>query len=72
MAGTQKKVRLTVACGYGDVGHEFVPNGVTRQWLLDRGWAVVVEEAEGGGGRPGKLAGKAAQKISDAAKKLFP
>ncbi len=61
MAGTLKKVRLTVACGYGDVGFEFIPNGTTRDWLLARGWAVVlgpngkVEEVKSNSGLKGAI-----------------
>ncbi len=70
MAGTLKKMRLTVACGYGDVGFEFTPNGTTRDWLLERGWAVIVNEVEPGG-RPAKLARAAAKKIAEGGKRLF-
>lgn len=68
--GTLKKIRLTVACGYGDAGFEFTPNGVTRDWLVARGWAVLVDEVELNGGRPARLAGKAAKKIADGMKRL--
>ncbi len=64
MAGTLKKVRLTVACGYGDVGFEFTPSGTTRDWLLARKWAVVVEEVKSNSGVTGAVtrAIKGAQK----------
>lgn len=73
MAGTLKKVRLTVACGYGDVGREFIPTGMERDWLLQRGWAVIVDEVENSnlGGRPAKLARAAAKKLADGVKKLL-
>lgn len=64
MAGTLKKVRLTVACGYGDVGFEFTPTGVVRDWLLSRRYAVIVEEAETPA-RPAKFGAKAAKKLGE-------
>lgn len=70
MAGTLKKVRIVVACAYGDVGREFTPNGTLRDWLLAQGYAVVVNGHDLNQ-RPAKLAGKAARKIADATGKLF-
>jgi hypothetical protein len=69
MAGTNPKVRIIVACAYGDVGHEFVPNGVTRDWLLANKYAELVEAETPG--RPAKLGAKALQKLTDAGKKLL-
>ena len=57
MAGTLKKVRLTVACGYGDVGFEFTPNGTTRDWLMERGWAKIVDD------KPASFSDKAAATV---------
>jgi hypothetical protein len=68
MAGTLKEVELTVACGYGDVGRRFTPNGTVRQWLLDRKWAVIVDETDTPA-RPAKLAARAAKKLADGLKK---
>jgi hypothetical protein len=70
MAGTLKKMRITVACAYGDVGHEFTPTAMVRDFLLANRYAVIAEEAEMPG-RPAKFAGKAAKKIADGAKSLF-
>lgn len=64
MADTLKKMRLTVACGYGDVGFEFTPTGTVRDWLLERGWAVIIED---GPSRPVKLARSAAKKLAEGA-----
>lgn len=69
MAGTLKQVELTVACGYGNVGFRFTPNGTTRQWLLERNWAQLVDEAEQPS-RPARMAAKAAKKVADGAKKM--
>lgn len=69
MAGALKKVRLTMACGYGDVGFEFTPTGTVRDWLLERGWAVIVQEAETPA-RPVKMARAAAKKLADGLKRL--
>lgn len=70
MAGTAKRVRITVACSYGDVGHEFTPTGTVRDWLFERKWAVFADEVEQPA-RPARLASKALKKITEATKGLF-
>ena len=70
MAGTLKKMRLTVACGYGDVGFEFTPTGMVRDWLLERGWAVIVG-GDAINSRPAVFSGKAARKLVQAGKSLM-
>lgn len=70
MAGTLKAVRIVVACAYGDVGRVFTPNAMDRDFLLNNKYAVLADEAETPG-RPGKLGGKAAKKLADAAGGLF-
>jgi hypothetical protein len=36
------EVELTVACGYGDVGHRLRPNAVVRAWIIDNGYGKLV------------------------------
>ena len=69
MAGTLKQVRITVACAYGDVGHEFTPNGTLRDWLVGNGFAEVIEAASPA--RPAKIGAKALDKIKGAGKGLL-
>lgn len=69
MAGTNKPVRITVACAYGDVGHVFTPNGVVRDWLLGNQFAEYAEAETPA--RPAKFAARAAAKLSTAAQDLL-
>lgn len=72
MAGTLKAVRLTRACGYGDVGRVFTPSGTVRDWIVGNGFGVIVEgnEAEAPV-RPARLARKALDKLKDAGRDLL-
>lgn len=69
MAGTLLKVRFKRAWGNYRVGDEITPNGTLRDFLVNNGWAEVVEAESGG--RPAKIAGKAARKLASAAAGLF-
>lgn len=60
------EVEITLACRYGNVGHRFRPNGTLRDWLVNNGFAKVVEDP-----RPARLTGKAAKKIAEATKGMF-
>jgi len=73
MAGTLKQVRLTRACGYGDVGTLLTPNATVRDWILQNNFGVVIataHEAETPA-RPAKVSALAARKLAEITKSLF-
>jgi len=45
MSGTLKKVRFIVAWKSYRVGDEITPNGSLRDWLVNGGYAAVVENS---------------------------
>ena len=69
MNDNNPEVEIILACAYGDVGARLRPNATLRDWLIANGFARMSEAASPA--RPGKLTGKAAQKIADATRTLF-
>lgn len=69
MAGTLKKVRIIRAWKNYRVGDELTPNGTVRDYLVNQGYAEIVEAETPS--RPAKLAGKALKKVTDGAKRIF-
>jgi len=69
MAGTLKKVRFKLAWQAYRVGDEITPNGTLRDWLVNNGYAEMIEAETPS--RPVKFARKAAQKVAAGAKQLF-
>lgn len=69
MAGTLKQVRIIRAWKNYRVGETLTPNGTVRDYLVNQGYAEIVEAETPA--RPAKLSTKALKKVTDGAKALF-
>lgn len=68
MAGTLKQVRIIRPWKHHSVGAVITPTGGVREYLVNAGYAEVVEAESPA--RPAKLSHKAAAKLGETASKL--